>query len=149
MHSHTFHHNNNTSSLPIPIKHNIITNSCNCTRPNDISTSTVSPGIVNSLNIISIVHNQNINLYNNYHQQTENENENDYDINNESNSNNNIANGNASNQGYNNKRKVKPFAERVGDWVCNNCKNLNFSFRNICNRCQMAKTEGGMNDSLK
>jgi hypothetical protein len=26
--------------------------------------------------------------------------------------------------------------ERVGDWVCINCANLNFSFRNNCNRCQ-------------
>jgi hypothetical protein len=31
--------------------------------------------------------------------------------------------------------------ERVGDWVCIKCKNLNFSFRVICNRCQMPKME--------
>ena len=31
--------------------------------------------------------------------------------------------------------------ERVGDWVCIKCKNLNFSFRVICNRCQLAKAE--------
>ncbi|CAD8128124.1 unnamed protein product [Paramecium sonneborni] len=24
---------------------------------------------------------------------------------------------------------------RNGDWVCTICKNLNFSFRSICNRC--------------
>lgn len=29
----------------------------------------------------------------------------------------------------------KVLTERIGDWVCMNCKNLNFSFRKICNRC--------------
>jgi hypothetical protein len=37
--------------------------------------------------------------------------------------------------------KKKPFQERVGDWVCIKCKNLNFSFRVICNRCQLPKIE--------
>lgn len=31
--------------------------------------------------------------------------------------------------------------ERAGDWVCAICKNLNFSFRNKCNRCQANKEE--------
>jgi len=31
--------------------------------------------------------------------------------------------------------------ERQGDWVCVKCKNLNFSFRVVCNRCQISKTE--------
>lgn len=39
------------------------------------------------------------------------------------------------------RKKKKPFTERVGDWVCIKCKNLNFSFRIICNRCQLPKTE--------
>jgi len=39
------------------------------------------------------------------------------------------------------KKNKKPFAERVGDWVCIKCKNLNFSFRVICNRCQLPKME--------
>ncbi len=39
------------------------------------------------------------------------------------------------------KKKKKPFVERVGDWVCVKCKNLNFSFRTICNRCQLSKPE--------
>jgi hypothetical protein len=39
------------------------------------------------------------------------------------------------------KKKKKPFVERVGDWVCIKCKNLNFSFRMICNRCQLPKLE--------
>jgi hypothetical protein len=29
----------------------------------------------------------------------------------------------------------------VGDWVCIKCKNLNFSFRVVCNRCQLPKAE--------
>jgi hypothetical protein len=37
--------------------------------------------------------------------------------------------------------KKKPFQERAGDWVCLKCKNLNFSFRVVCNRCQSAKSE--------
>jgi hypothetical protein len=39
----------------------------------------------------------------------------------------------------NEKPKKKPFLERIGDWVCFKCKNLNFSFRQACNRCQQAK----------
>jgi hypothetical protein len=37
-----------------------------------------------------------------------------------------------------NKRK---FTERHGDWICSKCKNLNFSFRMKCNRCQLSKDE--------
>lgn len=38
-------------------------------------------------------------------------------------------------------KKKKPFQERAGDWVCVKCKNLNFSFRNSCNRCQLLKND--------
>ncbi len=38
-------------------------------------------------------------------------------------------------------KKKKHFTERVGDWVCIKCKNLNFSFRVICNRCNLSKAE--------
>lgn len=38
-------------------------------------------------------------------------------------------------------KKKKPFVEREGDWVCLNCKNLNFAFRLNCNRCHIAKGE--------
>ena len=39
-----------------------------------------------------------------------------------------------------NKRKfLKGFKERDGDWTCFYCKNLNFTFRNICNRCHITK----------
>lgn len=41
----------------------------------------------------------------------------------------------------NERKNKKPFMERVGDWVCVKCKNLNFSFRVMCNRCQMTKFE--------
>jgi hypothetical protein len=45
---------------------------------------------------------------------------------------------------YNNKfhyRKMRPFKERSGDWICQNCRNLNFAFRNECNRCKLPKKE--------
>ena len=35
----------------------------------------------------------------------------------------------------------KPLTERIGDWVCCNCKNLNFSFRKVCNRCQLTRQQ--------
>jgi hypothetical protein len=38
------------------------------------------------------------------------------------------------------KRKQNPFIEREGDWICSNCKNLNFSFRVECNRCKLPKS---------
>ena len=40
-----------------------------------------------------------------------------------------------------NSKKKKPFVERIGDWVCLKCRNLNFSFRITCNRCQLSKIE--------
>ena len=49
---------------------------------------------------------------------------------------------NPNNKNFYNKfqtKKVKTFAERSGDWVCTSCKNLNFAFRIICNRCQKPK----------
>ena len=33
----------------------------------------------------------------------------------------------------------KGFKERDGDWTCYYCKNLNFTFRNECNRCHITK----------
>jgi hypothetical protein len=41
-------------------------------------------------------------------------------------------------------RVWRQFAERQGDWVCMKCKNLNFSFRVVCNRCQLPKNESEM-----
>jgi hypothetical protein len=38
-------------------------------------------------------------------------------------------------------KKKKVFEERAGDWVCMKCKNLNFSFRIICNRCKIPKMD--------
>lgn len=38
--------------------------------------------------------------------------------------------------------KIKrPLTEKMGDWVCFCCKNLNFSFRTTCNRCQISKLD--------
>ena len=39
----------------------------------------------------------------------------------------------------NDKKSQKYFSERIGDWVCFSCKNLNFAFRKVCNRCQIPK----------
>ena len=36
---------------------------------------------------------------------------------------------------------MRPFNERSGDWICQNCRNLNFAFRNECNRCKLPKKE--------
>ena len=39
-----------------------------------------------------------------------------------------------------NKQKNKKYFEvRDGDWICSKCNNLNFSFRNKCNRCLLPK----------
>ncbi len=38
-----------------------------------------------------------------------------------------------------NKKLSKKFKERDGDWTCFYCKNLNFSFRNECNKCNISK----------
>ena len=38
-----------------------------------------------------------------------------------------------------NKKHKKPFDIRKGDWKCPKCNNLNFSFRTVCNRCQIKK----------
>jgi len=34
----------------------------------------------------------------------------------------------------------RPDRGRQGDWVCLNCKNLNFAYRNECNKCSENKT---------
>ena len=39
------------------------------------------------------------------------------------------------------KKKTRPFTERQGDWICKFCKNLNFAFRNECNRCGLQKKD--------
>ena len=46
-------------------------------------------------------------------------------------------NGHNNNNHHNNGKVI----ERIGDWICINCDNLNFSFRTICNRCQLSKSE--------
>lgn len=43
--------------------------------------------------------------------------------------------------GSGDEKSKKPLIERKGDWQCMKCKNLNFAFRLICNRCQSPKTE--------
>jgi len=48
---------------------------------------------------------------------------------------------NLNRNGKKNEKKKKGFEERIGDWVCMKCKNLNFSFRMICNRCKIPKAD--------
>ena len=38
-------------------------------------------------------------------------------------------------------KKKKKFIQKEGDWVCYDCKNINFSFRKKCNRCKLLKEE--------
>lgn len=37
----------------------------------------------------------------------------------------------------------KGLTERVGDWLCLNCNNLNFGFRDFCNRCELDRLQVG------
>ena len=36
-----------------------------------------------------------------------------------------------------------------GDWICFNCRNLNYSFRNVCNRCKIPKVNQVMNNNIQ
>ena len=47
------------------------------------------------------------------------------------------------------KKRQRPFAERTGDWICKKCKNLNFAFRQECNRCKLSKKEAIENEDNK
>ena len=56
------------------------------------------------------------------------------------NSKNKFDNGKKNMQNNKKEGKVKkPFEMRIGDWTCSKCSNLNFSFRNKCNRCGIPK----------
>lgn len=41
------------------------------------------------------------------------------------------------------KSKKEMPEERAGDWTCRKCKNLNFGFRDRCNRCNLKKESNG------
>lgn len=53
----------------------------------------------------------------------------------------NIQNHNLNNNDNLKNKKGKPFVGRNGDWICGNCRNLNFAFRIMCNRCHLSKNE--------
>lgn len=36
-----------------------------------------------------------------------------------------------------------------GDWICFNCRNLNYSFRNVCNRCKVPKVNQDMSKNIQ
>lgn len=53
---------------------------------------------------------------------------------------------NRSAQSQNNKGKQA--SHRAGDWICIKCNNLNYSFRNRCNRCQVQTKKQNLLDNL-
>ena len=53
--------------------------------------------------------------------------------------NNNNSNNNKNRRKKN--QKKKGYIEKEGDWPCYDCKNINFSFRDACNRCKLPKEE--------
>jgi len=62
--------------------------------------------------------------------------------------NNNLYNNSYKKNNYNiERKKVKQFKGRNGDWICLNCQNLNFAFRLICNRCHYSKVENLINNN--
>ena len=62
-------------------------------------------------------------------------------INNQFNNNNNNNSSNNKSKKTKNKKKKKNFVVKKGDWVCYNCKNINYSFRDKCNKCALDKEE--------
>ncbi len=60
---------------------------------------------------------------------------------NQFNNNNNNNNSNNKSKKTKNKKKKKNFVAKKGDWVCYNCKNINYSFRDKCNKCALDKEE--------
>lgn len=50
------------------------------------------------------------------------------------------------NQGKNQKQSTQ--GHRAGDWICIKCNNLNYSFRNRCNRCQIQTKKQNLLDNL-
>jgi len=54
----------------------------------------------------------------------------------------NMKNNDNSKKNINKKKlKKKQYIQKEGDWPCYDCKNINFSFRNVCNRCKLPKEE--------
>ena len=47
-----------------------------------------------------------------------------------------------------NNQKQNAQGHRAGDWICVKCNNLNYSFRNRCNRCQIQTKKQNLLDNL-
>ena len=45
-------------------------------------------------------------------------------------------------------KNTKHFKVRFGDWICPKCENLNFSFRNKCNRCGLSKEKPELSNNI-
>ena len=52
-----------------------------------------------------------------------------------------------SNLNFRKKKHNKDFKVRFGDWICPKCENLNFAFREKCNRCGLSKEKAGRNSN--
>ena len=48
---------------------------------------------------------------------------------------------------YNNIHINKERNNKKGDWICINCRNLNYSFRTVCNRCKIPKINPFLNNA--
>ena len=42
---------------------------------------------------------------------------------------------------HDNQQTGRNYDARAGDWLCGNCKNFNFAYREICNRCGLKQDE--------
>ena len=45
-------------------------------------------------------------------------------------------------------KDIKDRSNKKGDWICMNCKNLNYSFRTLCNRCKIPKISSYLNTQI-
>jgi len=81
---------------------------------------------------INMVNSKEINTFQNKKQEEQSNAKNKFDNGNKKNN----QNQNTKKEGGKNK---KHFEVRAGDWTCGKCNNLNFSFRNKCNRCGLPK----------
>ena len=81
---------------------------------------------------INMINSKEINAFQNKKQEEQSNAKNKFDNGNKKNN----QNQNTKKEGGKNK---KHFEVRAGDWTCGKCNNLNFSFRNKCNRCGLPK----------
>ena len=117
----------NSSSFSSPSSSSLLVNQLNLFAESFIPKKIVAPFIIINSPSFFFNYKNKFNLENNnynYYYNTKNE-----------------FNHNEKKKNKNKKKKKKEFIEREGDWPCYRCKNLNFAFRDKCNKCQMTKEE--------